>query len=584
METTDLPNKPTNFISEAVAEDLKTGRFNYVRTRLPPEPSGYLHIGHVKAFLIDYNTAKEFGGELILRFDDTNPTKEETEFVEAIEEDARWLGIRWVRVTFASDYFDRLYEWAIRLVKKELAYVDDQTPEEMIISRGTLPRGTKWSETESALKPGTESPYRNRPVEENLDLLERMKNGEFPEGSRVLRAKIDMAHPNVVMRDPVMYRIMHADHHRTGNKWCIYPMYDWSHGQNDSMEGITHSLCSNEYIIHRPLYEWFLEQLDEFRTRQIEFSRLNLTYAMMSKRKLRKLVETGVVSGWDDPRLATLRGLRRRGVTPEAIQTFIAAVGETKNDSWVDMAQLEACIRDDLNKRSQRRMAVLHPLKLIIDNYPDGQTEEMTAINNPEDETAGTRKVPFSKTVYIDQDDFRETPPPKYFRLYPGNEIRLRYAYLIKCTGVTRDPVSGAVTEVHCTYDPATRGGDAPDGRKVKSTIHWVSAQHALKAEVRLYEQLFMVENPDVGDDIKSIINPKSLEVLNDCVLEPSLVEVKPGDKFQFERTGYFCADPDSTTGRLVFNRTVTLRDSWAKIEKRNSLGIQVAHYDDLLS
>jgi glutaminyl-tRNA synthetase len=569
METNDLPNKPTNFISEAVAEDLKTGRFNYVRTRLPPEPSGYLHIGHVKAFLIDYNTAKEFGGELILRFDDTNPTKEETEFVEAIEEDARWLGIRWVRVTFASDYFDRLYEWAIRLVKKELAYVDDQTPEEMIISRGTLPRGTKWSETESALKPGTESPYRNRPVEENLDLLERMKNGEFPEGSRVLRAKIDMAHPNVVMRDPVMYRIMHADHHRTGNKWCIYPMYDWSHGQNDSMEGITHSLCSNEYIIHRPLYEWFLEQLDEFRTRQIEFSRLNLTYAMMSKRKLRKLVETGVVSGWDDPRLATLRGLRRRGVTPEAIQTFIAAVGETKNDSWVDMAQLEACIRDDLNKRSQRRMAVLHPLKLIIDNYPDGQTEEMTAINNPEDETAGTRKVPFSKTVYIDQDDFRETPPPKYFRLYPGNEIRLRYAYLIKCTGVTRDPVSGAVTEVHCTYDPATRGGDAPDGRKVKSTIHWVSAQHALKAEVRLYEQLFMVENPDVGDDIKSIINPKSLEVLNDCVLEPSLVEVKPGDKFQFERTGYFCADPDSTTGRLVFNRTVTLRDSWAKIEKK---------------
>jgi glutaminyl-tRNA synthetase len=569
METIDLPKKPTNFISEAVAEDLKSGRFTYVRTRLPPEPSGYLHIGHVKAFLIDYNTAKEFGGELILRFDDTNPTKEETEFVEAIEEDARWLGIQWVKVTFASDYFDRLYEWAIRLIKKGLAYVDDQTPEEMIASRGTLPRGTKWSQTESALKPGTESPYRNRLVEENLDLLERMKNGEFPEGSRVLRAKIDMAHPNVVMRDPVMYRIIHAEHHRTGNKWCIYPMYDWSHGQNDSMEGITHSLCSNEYIIHRPLYEWFLEHLDEFRTRQIEFSRLNLTYAMMSKRKLRKLVETGVVNGWDDPRLATLRGLRRRGVTPEAIQSFIAAVGETKNDSWVDMAQLEACIRNDLNKRSQRRMAVLQPLKLVIDNYPDGLTEEMTAINNPEDETAGTRKVPFSKTVYIDQDDFRETPPPKYFRLYPGNEIRLRYAYLIKCTGVTRDPVSGAVTEVHCTYDPATRGGDAPDGRKVKSTIHWVSAQHALKAEVRLYEQLFIVENPDVGDDLKSIINTKSLEVLNDCVLEPSLAEAKPGDKFQFERTGYFCADPDSTTGRLVFNRTVTLRDSWAKIEKK---------------
>ncbi|MBE3037427.1 MAG: glutamine--tRNA ligase/YqeY domain fusion protein, partial [Chloroflexi bacterium] len=507
MDTTDLPNKPTNFILEAVAEDLKTGRFNYVRTRLPPEPNGYLHIGHVKAFLIDYNTAKEFGGELILRFDDTNPTKEETEFVEAIEDDARWLGIQWVKVTFASDYFDRLYEWAIRLVKKGLAYVDDQTPEEMSASRGTLPRGTKWRQTESALKPGTESPYRNRPVTENLDLLERMKNGEFPEGSRVLRAKIDMAHPNLVMRDPVMYRIMHAAHHRTGDKWCIYPMYDWSHGQNDSMEGITHSLCSQEYMIHRPLYDWFLEQLGEFKSRQIEFSRLNLTYAMMSKRKLRKLVETGIVGGWDDPRLTTLRGLRRRGVTPEAIQTFIAQVGETNNDSWVDMAQLEACIRDDLNKRSLRRSAVLHPLKLVIDNYPDGQAEEMSAINNPEDETAGARKVPFSKVLYIEQDDFREAPPPKYFRLYPGNEIRLRYAYLVKCTGVTRDPATGAVTEVHCTYDPATRGGDAPDGRKVKSTIHWVSAQHAVKAEIRLYDRLFTVENPDVGDDINSIIN-----------------------------------------------------------------------------
>ncbi len=369
MDTTETP-KPTNFIIDAVAEDLKTGRFNYVRTRLPPEPNGYLHIGHVKAFLIDYNTAKAFGGELVLRFDDTNPAKEETEFVEAIEEDARWLGIQWVKVTFASDYFDRLYEWAIRLVKKGLAYVDDQTPEEMSASRGTLPRGTKWSQTESALKPGIESPYRNRSVEENLDLLERMKNGEFPEGSRVLRAKIDMAHPNIVMRDPVMYRIMHATHHRTGDKWCIYPMYDWSHGQNDSMEGITHSLCSKEYIIHRPLYEWFLEQLGEFKTRQIEFSRLNLTYAMMSKRKLRKLVENGVVSGWDDPRLTTLRGLRRRGVTPEAIQNFIASVGETNNDSWVDMALLEAFIRDDLNKRSPRRMAILHPLKLVIDNYP----------------------------------------------------------------------------------------------------------------------------------------------------------------------------------------------------------------------
>ncbi len=566
----NIPETPatTNFIIEAVAEDLKTGRFNYVRTRLPPEPSGYLHIGHVKAFLIDYNTAKTFNGELILRFDDTNPSKEETEFVEAIEEDCQWLGIHWVKVTFASDYFDRLYEWAIRLIKKGLAYVDDQSPEEMIASRGTLPRGTKWSQTESALKPGIDSPYRNRPVEENLDLLERMKNGEFPDGSRVLRAKIDMAHPNIVMRDPVMYRIMHATHHRTGDKWCIYPMYDWSHGQNDSMEGITHSLCSNEYIIHRPLYEWFLEQLGEFKTRQIEFSRLNLTYAMMSKRKLRKLVETSVVAGWDDPRLVTLRGMRRRGVHPEAIQNFIAAIGETKNDTWVDMSVLDAFIRDDLNKRSPRRMAILHPLKLVIDNYPDDQEEEMNAVNNPEDETAGTRKVPFSKVVYIEQDDFRETPPPKYFRLYPGNEIRLRYAYLIKCTGFTRDPLSGKVTEVHCTYDPATRGGDTPDGRKVKSTIHWVSARDAVKAEVRLYEQLFIVENPDVGEDLSTIINPHSLEVLTDCILEPSLAEAKPGDKFQFERNGYFCADLDSTATNLVFNRTVSLKDSWAKISK----------------
>jgi glutaminyl-tRNA synthetase len=564
------PNeKPSNFIFAAVAEDLKTGRFNYVRTRLPPEPNGYLHIGHVKAFLIDYLTAKEFGGELILRFDDTNPTKEETEFVDAIEDDARWLGIQWVKVTFASDYFDRLYEWAIRLVKKGLAYVDDQSPEEMSASRGTLPRGTKWSETESAIKPGVASPYRDRSVEENLDLLERMKNGEFPEGSRVLRAKIDMSHPNLVMRDPVMYRILRVPHHRTGTKWCIYPTYDWSHGQNDSMEGITHSLCSQEYIIHRPLYEWFLQQLDEFPSRQIEFSRLNLTYAMMSKRKLRKLVETGIVSGWDDPRLTTLRGLRRRGVTPQAIQAFIAAVGETNNDSWVELGLFDSFVRDDLNQHSLRRMAVLHPLKLVIDNYPDGQVEEMDAVNNPEDETAGTRKVPFSKVVYIEQDDFRETPPPKYHRLYPGNEIRLRYAYLVTCTGFTRDPGTGAVTEVHCTYDPATRGGDAPDGRKVKSTIHWVSAEHAVQAEVRLYAQLFTVENPDVGDDVSAILNPNSLETLTGCFVEPSLAEAKPGEKFQFERVGYFCVDPDSVSGKLVFNRTVTLKDTWAKIEKK---------------
>jgi glutaminyl-tRNA synthetase len=566
MDTNDTPSRIPTFIREAVAEDLKNGRFKYIRTRLPPEPNGYLHIGHCKAFLIDYFTAQEFGGELYLRFDDTNPTKESTEFVEAIQADAEWLGIHWAKVTFASDYFDLLYDWAVRLVKMGLAYVDDQTQEEMNASRGTLPKGTKWSETESAIKPGIDSPWRNRPVEENLDLLERMKNGEFAEGSRVLRAKIDMAHPNLLLRDPVMYRIMNAHHHRTGDKWHIYPMYDWSHGQNDSMEGITHSLCSNEYIIHRPLYEWFLEKLEAFPSRQIEFSRLNLTYAMMSKRKLRKLVEDGVVRGWDDPRLTTLRGLRRRGVPPQAIIDFVTGLGETKNDSWVEMAQLEAVIRDHLNKQALRRMAVLKPLKLVIDNYPEGQAEEMEAVNNPEDPAAGTRKVPFSKVLYIEQDDFRETPPPKYFRLFPGNEVRLRYAYFVKCTHAVKDD-AGNVTEVHCTYDPSTRGGDAPDGRKVKSTIHWVSAAHALPAEVRQYEQLFTTERPDDGD-LESIINPNSLEVLANAFVEPALASAKPGDNIQFERTGYFCLDPDTTSGHPVFNRTVTLKDSWAKIEK----------------
>lgn len=566
MENDETKSRIPTFIREAVAEDLKNGRFNYVRTRLPPEPNGYLHIGHVKAFLIDYFTASEFGGELYLRFDDTNPSKEGTEFVDAIEDDAAWLGIKWTKVTFASDYFDTLYAWAVRLVKMGLAYVDDQSQEEMSASRGTLPKGTKWGDSESAIKPGVDSPWRSRSVEENLDLLERMKNGEFPEGSRVLRAKIDMAHPNILLRDPVMYRIMNAHHHRTGDKWHIYPMYDWSHGQNDSMEGITHSLCSNEYIIHRPLYEWFLEKLEAFPSRQIEFSRLNLTYAMMSKRKLRKLVEEGTVSGWDDPRLTTLRGMRRRGVTPEAIINFITGLGETKNDSWVEMAQFEAVIRDDLNKRALRRMAVLNPLKLVIDNYPEGQSEEMEAVNNPEDAAAGTRKVPFSKVLYIEQDDFRESPPPKYFRLFPGNEVRLRYAYLVTCTSLVKDE-AGNVIEVHANYDPATRGGDAPDGRRVKSTIHWVSAQHALPAEVRLYEQLFSVERPDDGEDIESILNPKSLEVLPHCCVEPALGEAKAGDKIQFERTGYFCLDPDSKPGQLVFNRTVTLRDSWAKFE-----------------
>lgn len=564
--TEETASKIPAFIREAVAEDLKSGRFNYVRTRLPPEPNGYLHIGHVKAFLIDYFTAQEFGGELYLRFDDTNPSKEETEFVDAIKEDAAWLGIQWAKETYASDYFDLLYDWAVRLVKMGLAYVDDQTQEEMSASRGTLPKGTKWSETESALKPGVNSPYRNRSVEENLDLLERMKNGEFAEGSRVLRAKIDMAHPNILLRDPVMYRIMNAHHHRTGDKWHIYPMYDWSHGQNDSMEGVTHSLCSNEYIIHRPLYEWFLQKLEAFPSRQIEFTRLNLTYAMMSKRKVRRLVEEGIVRGWDDPRLTTLRGLRRRGVTPEAIVNFVTGLGETKNDSYVEMAQLEAVIRNDLNKHSLRRMAVLRPLKLVIDNYPEGQVEEMDAVNNPEDPSAGTRKVPFSKVLYIEQDDFRETPPPKYFRLFPGNEVRLRYAYLVKCTGVVKDE-AGNVTEVHCAYDPASKGGDAPDGRKVKSTIHWVSAAHAVRAEVRLYSQLFTVERPDDGE-LDSIVNPNSLETLNGYV-EPSLANVTAGEKLQFERTGYFCADPDSTPGKPVFNLTVTLKDSWAREQKK---------------
>ena len=566
MDLNKLVSVVPSFIREAITEDLKNGRFNYVRTRLPPEPNGYLHIGHCKAFLIDYFAAKENDGELILRFDDTNPSKEGTEYVEAIQADAAWLGIKWTRVTFASDYFDLLYEWAVRLVKMGLAYIDDQTQEEMSASRGTLPKGTKWSETESALKVGTDSPYRNRSVEENLDLLGRMKDGEFAEGSRVLRAKIDMAHPNLLLRDPVMYRIINASHHRTGNKWHIYPMYDWSHGQNDSMEGITHSLCSNEYIIHRPLYEWYLEKLGAFPSRQIEFSRLNLTYTMMSKRKLRKLVEESVVSGWDDPRLTTLRGLRRRGVPPAAIIEFVSSLGETNNDSWVEMAKLEAVIRDELNRTAPRRMAVLHPLKLVIDNYPDDESEELEAVNNPENPDAGTRMVNFSKVLYIEQDDFREVPPPKYYRLFPGNEVRLRYAYILKCTHVVKDD-GGNVVEVHCTYDPATRGGNTPDGRKIKSTIHWVSSRHAIPAEVRMYDRLFTVERPDDGE-LEAILNPNSLTILDPAYVEPSFNGFKPGETLQFERMGYFCTDPDSGE-KPVFNLTVGLRDAWVKIEKK---------------
>jgi glutaminyl-tRNA synthetase len=550
-------NRPTDFIREAVAEDLRSGRFTYVRTRLPPEPNGYLHIGHAKAFMIDYLIARENNGEVILRFDDTNPAKEETEFVEAIIEDARWLGIEWSKVTYASDYFDELYEWAKKLVRMGKAYVDDQSPEELSARRGTL--------TEA----GVNSPYRDRPVDENLDLLERMKNGEFPDGARVLRAKIDMAHPNINMRDPVMYRIIHEPpHHRTGYKWKIYPLYDWSHGQNDSMEGITHSLCSLEYENHRPLYEWFLDQLGVFKPRQIEFARLNLTYTVMSKRKLRRLVEEGHVKGWDDPRMPTLRAMRRRGYTAEAILDFIRRVGVAKNYSVSDVSLLEACVRDDLNKRALRRMAVMKPLKVVIDNYPDDLVEEMEAINNPEDPSAGTRKIPFSKTLYIEQDDFRETPPPKYYRLYPGNEVRLRYAYFIKCTHVVKDD-KGEVVEVHCTYDPSTRGGDAPDGRKVKSTIHWLSASHAKEAEFRLYDRLFTKENPEEGEEgFLACLNPNSLQVVNGYI-EPLLADTRPGDRFQFERLGYFCTDKDSTGAKPVFNLTVNLKDTWAKIEKK---------------
>lgn len=562
----EIDIKPaSDFIREAVKEDLASGRYTYVRTRLPPEPNGYLHIGHVKAFLIDYNIAKEFGGQLHLRYDDTNPAKEGIEFVEAIEEDAHWLGIEWERKLFSSDFFDLLYEWAIKLVKKGKAYVDDQSPEEVSKNRGS------WTE------PGVESPYRNRSVDENLNLLERMKNGEFPDGARVLRAKIDMAHGNMNMRDPIMYRIIHEPpHHRTGTKWCIYPMYDWAQGQNDAMHGVTHSLCSIEYEDHRILYDWFLNELDiENKPRQIEFARLNLNYTVMSKRKLRRLVEEKLVSGWDDPRMPTLRAMRRRGYTPESIRDFIYRAGVSKNMNAragviVDVALLEACIRDDLNLHSPRKMAVLHPLKVVIENYPEGQVEMMDAVNNPEDPAAGTRQVPFSRELYIEQDDFREDPPPKYFRMAPGREVRLRYAYFITCTGVVKDE-KGEIIELRCRYDPATRGGDAPDGRKVKATLHWVSARHAVPVEVRLYDRLFTRPDPEEageGQDFTNCLNPNSLEVLTGCMVEPSLAGAEPGYRCQFERQGYFCVDIESgQDGKLVFNRTVSLKDSWAKIE-----------------
>lgn len=558
---TDVSPTPSlDFIRAAVAEDLAAGRFSYVRTRFPPEPNGYLHIGHAKAIAIDFDIASEYGGYCNLRFDDTNPVKEEQEYVDNIQEDIRWLGFNWNgEPLYASDYFETLYEYAMRLIKTGKAYVCDLSPEETRAYRGTL------------TEPGKDSPFRNRSVEENLDLFARMRQGEFPNGARTLRAKIDMASGNLNMRDPVLYRILHAEHHRTGNQWCIYPMYDFAHGQSDSLEGITHSLCSLEYEDHRPLYDWFIKELSIFAPRQIEFARLNLSYTILSKRKLLQLVKENYVSGWDDPRMPTLRGLRRRGYTAESIRDFCKRVGVAKNNTTIDVALLEHCLREDLNKRAPRVMAVLRPLKVVIENYPEGQMEMLEAVNNPEDPTAGTRPVPFGRELYIEQDDFRENPPPKYFRLTPGREVRLRYAYFIKCERVIKDE-QGNVVELRCTYDPATRGGEAPDGRKVKATIHWVSAAQALETEVRLYDRLFSAPNPEdasEGQTFLANLNPNSLEVLPQCYVEPSLKAATSGSNFQFERLGYFSVDADSAGGKLVFNRAVSLKDTWAKIEAK---------------
>ncbi len=548
-----------DFIQEAVADDLATGRYAYVRTRFPPEPNGYLHIGHAKAFIIDYGVAEDFGGEYNLRFDDTNPVKEEAHYAEAQKQDIRWMGFDWGdREFYASDYFDQLYEWAVQLIKAGKAYVDSLSPEEIKEYRGGFG------------EPGRDSPYRNRSVEENLDLFERMRAGEFAEGEHVLRAKIDMQSGNMNLRDPVMYRILHAEHHRTGNKWCIYPMYDWAHGQSDSIEGITHSFCDLGYEDHRPLYDWFIEQLGIFHPRQIEFARFNLSHTVLSKRFLLQLVQEGSVNGWDDPRMPTLAGMRRRGYTPEAIRDLMDRVGVAKNESMVDMALLEHCLRDDLNQRAPRVMGVLRPLRLVILNYPEGQVEYVEAINNPEDESAGTRLIPFSRVLYIEQEDFREDPPQKWFRLAPGREVRLKHGYFVTCVDVIRDE-QGQVVELHCTYDPESRGGASPDGRRVRGTLHWVSAEHALDAQVRLYDRLFTVPDPmDVpeGQDWKGSLNPDSLQVLTGCKVEPSLERAEPGSRYQFLRMGYFCLDPDTSSDLLVFNETVGLRDTWAKIEQ----------------
>jgi len=558
----DNINIPVNFIENIIEEDIQTGRYGgRVHTRFPPEPNGYLHIGHAKSICLNFGLANKYKGHCNLRFDDTNPVKEEEEYIESIKEDVKWLGFDWGdRMYYASDYFDKLHEYAVQLIRAGKAYVDDLTADEIREHRGTL------------TEPGRESPYRNRSVEENLELFERMTKGEFRDGERVLRAKIDMSSPNLNMRDPVMYRILHASHHRTGDKWCIYPMYDFTHGQSDSLEGITHSICTLEFEDHRPLYDWFIRELGIYHPRQIEFARLNLTHTVMSKRRLLQLVEGGYVSGWDDPRMPTISGLRRRGYTPESIRTFCERIGVAKRDSMVDVAFLEHCLREDLNKRAPRMMAVLKPLKVILDNYPDELTEELEAVNNPEDPSMGTRKVPFSKILYIEQEDFMEDPPKKFFRLAPGREVRLRYAYFIKCTDVVKAKDTGEIIEIHCTYDPATRGGDAPDGRKVKATLHWVSALHAFKAEVRLYDHLFLMDNPmddRDGLDFFKKVNPGSVEKLASCMLEPALKEVGPGYRCQFERLGYFCADIiDSSESNPVFNRIVSLKDTWAKVQK----------------
>ncbi|MDR2651843.1 MAG: glutamine--tRNA ligase/YqeY domain fusion protein [Prevotellaceae bacterium] len=557
IEASEIEAKTLNFIEEIVENDLQTGKHKSILTRFPPEPNGYLHIGHAKSICLNFGIAQKYGGKTNLRFDDTNPVKEDTEYVDSIKEDVNWLGFNWANEFYASDYFEQLYEWALTLIKKGLAYVDDQTQEEIRQTRGTISLA------------GTDSPYRNRSVDENLDLFKRMRNGEFADGTKVLRAKIDMAHPNMLLRDPILYRIIHAEHHRTGDEWCIYPMYDYAHGQCDSIENITHSICTLEFDVHRPLYDWFIEKLEIFPSHQYEFARLNLTYTIMSKRKLLELVKNNYVSGWDDPRMPTICGIRRRGYTPESIRMFAEKVGVAKRDNIIDLSLLEWCLREDLNKRANRYMAVLNPLKVVITNYPDNETETLKAINNPEDESAGTHEIPFSKEIYIEKDDFMENPPKKYFRLSPGNEVRLRYAYFIKCTDVVKDE-NGEITEIHCTYDPASRGGNSPDGRKVQGTIHWVSAQHATQAEVRLFDRLFtepFMDNIPEDKDYKDFLNPDSLKKIR-AFIEPALKTLKVLDKVQFERVGYFCVDKDSTADMLVFNRTATLKDTWAKINK----------------